>query len=447
MGDSYPYWRIGLIVVLIIFEAIVTATLASIQSASESTIRKKLEENENDKRLAQALALLEEPTKYIGLLEALTTGTSIVVGILFTNGIIRDVMDCIWKSSGTYYNLWIYKLLVLLVVFCFALIVVFLGNILSRRLATIHPDLTVCIMSGIASKLMLIFGPLVYLTTYLTKVVLWILRIKVDENEENVTEDEIISIVNEGFEQGILEDSEATMISNIMEFDEKEVMDIMTHRKKMVAIEASTTIEEAMRFVLEQSFSRFPVYEEEIDNIIGILHVKDLMKYYVSGKSTKEHVKMICSKPFLVPDTQPIDVLWKQMRERKLHMAIAIDEYGQTAGLVAMEDILEEIVGNISDEYDVEEKMIIKQGEGRYLVKGLTPLEDMEEILDIEFEQEDYDTLNGFLISMLGHIPKEEEQAVLHYGSYRFHIVDVKDNIIRYIRVVKEFDKEQEVEE
>jgi len=374
MGDSYPYWRIGLIVVLIIFEAIVTATLASIQSASESTIRKKLEENENDKRLAQALALLEEPTKYIGLLEALTTGTSIVVGILFTNGIIRDVMDCIWKSSGTYYNLWIYKLLVLLVVFCFALIVVFLGNILSRRLATIHPDLTVCIMSGIASKLMLIFGPLVYLTTYLTKVVLWILRIKVDENEENVTEDEIISIVNEGFEQGILEDSEATMISNIMEFDEKEVMDIMTHRKKMVAIEASTTIEEAMRFVLEQSFSRFPVYEEEIDNIIGILHVKDLMKYYVSGKSTKEHVKMICSKPFLVPDTQPIDVLWKQMRERKLHMAIAIDEYGQTAGLVAMEDILEEIVGNISDEYDVEEKMIIKQGEGRYLVKGLTPL-------------------------------------------------------------------------
>lgn len=119
-------------------------------------------------------------------------------------------------------------------------------------------------------------------------------------------------------------------------------------------------------------------------------------------------------------------------------MAIAIDEYGQTAGLVAMEDILEEIVGNISDEYDIDEKMIIKQMEGRYLVKGLAPLEEIEEMLGITFEQEDFDTLNGFLISMLGHIPADDEKAVLHYMGYSFHIVDVVDKMIRYVRVIKD---------
>ena len=444
MSDSYPYWRMGFIIILILFEAIVTAALAAVQSASESTIRKRLEENENDKRLMQALAMLEEPSKYIGLFEALTTGTSIVIGILFSQAGIDLLADWISSSLGNKSNIWINGLLGVLLVFCFTLIVVFFGNLLSRRLATIRPEVTVCLLVGVANRLMQIFKPLVILTSVLTKGVLWLLRIKVNENEENVTEDEIISIVNEGFEQGILEDTEATMISNIMEFDEKEVMDIMTHRKKIVALSADTSIEEAMKFVLEKSFSRFPVFEEDIDNIIGILHVKDLMRYYVSGKDIKKHVKTICSTPFLVPDTQPIDVLWQQMRERKLHMAIAIDEYGQTAGLVAMEDILEEIVGNISDEYDVEEKMIIKQGEGRFLMKGLTPLEDIEEILDIEFEQEEYDTLNGFLISKIGHIPKDEEQGIIHYHGYRFYIVDVKDNMIRYIRVVKDVKENKE---
>ena len=228
------------------------------------------------------------------------------------------------------------------------------------------------------------------------------------------------------------------MISNIIEFDEKEVMDIMTHRKKVVSIDASLTVEEAMQFAMQQQYSRFPVCDETIDNIVGILHIRDLMKYYISGEDKSVAVREICGEPYLVPDTLPIDVLWNDMRTKKMHMAIAIDEYGQTAGLVAMEDILEEIVGAISDEYDVDEKMIIKQTEGRFLMKGMTPLEEVEEALNIEMNQEDFETLNGFLVSMLGHIPSEDEKAVFSYMGYKFHIVDVLDKMIRYVRVVKE---------
>lgn len=383
--------------------------------------------------------MLEEPSRYINLFEVLKTGTSIVIGILFIgilyDGVFRELREMFLFMGA---NVWVTYLMACVLVCLLIFLVMFFGNVLPRCLARIWADKAVFYLLGLTNRLLCVFGPMLFLFEQLTRLAFVILRIKTNGDEENVTEDEIISIVNEGHEQGILEDSEAAMISNIIEFDEKEVMDIMTHRKKIVGIEGSLTVDEAMTFVIEQSFSRFPVYDEDIDNIIGILYLKDLTRYYVSGKDRSVAVKTICSKPFLVPDTQPIDVLWNEMRIKKVHMAIAIDEYGQTAGLVAMEDILEEIVGNISDEYDVEEKMIIKQTEGRYLMKGLVPLEDVEEILDIEFEQEDFDTLNGFLISILGHIPKDDEQTIIRYKGYSFHIVDVKDKMIRYVRVVKE---------
>lgn len=264
------------------------------------------------------------------------------------------------------------------------------------------------------------------------------------EMEENVTEEEIMSMVNEGYEQGVLEDSEAEMISNIMELDGKEVQDIMTHRKKIIGIDAEMSIEEALRFMLGQSYSRYPLYEEDIDNIVGILHLKDLTKCYVNEEDENRTLMDIARKPYFVPETQDIDDLFHQMQARKIHMAIAIDEYGQTAGLVAMEDILEEIVGNILDEYDVDEKFIIRQGEGRFIIKGLTDLEEVEEALAITVKEEEYDTLNGLLISLMGRIPADGEKTAVSYGGYVFHILDVKDKTIRYVRAVKEQTEESE---
>lgn len=438
MDDGYPYWKMGIIFVLILFNALVSAAHAAFEAANENQIRKQAEEsdsNSNKKRVFQVLAMLEEPNRYINLFEVLVSGTSIMIGTLFADGFYTRIMNLVINGNAFLAKyLLAAKAVTAVIVILFLCFVIFCGNVLPRRIARIHAERNIFYLYGILK----ICGPVMFLFDGLTKIAFWILRIKEDDDGENVTEDEIISIVNEGYEQGVLEDSEAEMISNIIEFDEKEVMDIMTHRKKIVFIDGAITVEETMQFVMQQPFSRFPVYKETIDNIVGVLHIKDLMKYYISGQDKTALVCNICSEPYLVPDTQPIDVLWNDMRVKKIHMAIAIDEYGQTAGLVAMEDILEEIVGNISDEYDIDEKMIIKQMEGRYLVKGLAPLEEIEEMLGITFEQEDFDTLNGFLISMLGHIPADDEKAVLHYMGYSFHIVDVVDKMIRYVRVIKD---------
>lgn len=439
MGDGYPYWKMGIIFLLIIMNGVVSAAHAAFESVNESQIRKRLEENENNKRALQILAMLEEPGRYINMFEVLVTGTSMIIGMLFASGFYSRAVRLLMEANGFFVgHLLATKVLALLITLLFICFVSFCGNVLPRRLAKVHAENSIFYLYGVLYRAERFFRPILWLLEILTKTAFWVLRIKIDGDEENVTEDEIISIVNEGYEQGVLEDSEAEMISNIIEFDEKEVMDIMTHRKKVVSIDGASTVEETMQFVMKQQFSRFPVYEETIDNIVGILHIRDLMSYYISGKDKSVPVKMICAEPYLVPDTQQIDVLWKDMREKKMHMAIAIDEYGQTAGLVAMEDILEEIVGAISDEYDIEEKMIVKQAEGRYLMKGMSPLEEVEKTLDIEMNQEDFDTLNGFLISMLGHIPSDDEKAVIHYMGYRFHIVDVVNKMIRYVRVVKE---------
>ena len=440
MGDGYPYWRMGIIVILVILNAIVSAAHTAFESINETQIRKRLEENENGKRTLQIIAMLEEPSRYINLFEVLITGTSMIIGMLFTtSGFYARVIELV-KAANSFFSghMAVTRMLATIITVLFICVVIFLGNVLPRRLAKVQAEKGVFYLYGVLYHSCRIMKPVLLLIDGFTKITFGILRIKEQGNEENVTEDEIISIVNEGYEQGILEDCEAEMISNIIEFDEKEVMNIMTHRKKIVSIDSSLTVEEAMQFVMQQQFSRFPVCDEIIDNIVGILHIRDLMRYYISEENRTVLVREICSEPYFVPDTQPIDVLWNDMRVKKMHMAIAIDEYGQTAGLVAMEDILEEIVGAISDEYDVEEKMITRQMDGRFLMKGMTPLKEVEDVLNIEMDQEDFETLNGFLISMLGHIPSDDEKAVFSYMGYKFFIIDVVDKMIRYVRVVKE---------
>lgn len=261
-----------------------------------------------------------------------------------------------------------------------------------------------------------------------------------DDEEEDV-KGEIISLVQEGYKQGYLGPSEALMIRNIFEYGEKNAKDIMTHRKNITALDGDTTLQEALPFLLEQNFSRIPVYDEEIDNIIGTIHLRDAMRCYFNEELQNMPIKNL--KKYLrevrfVPETKNIDKLFKLMQEDQNHMAIVIDEYGQTAGIVTMEDILEEIFGNIQDEYDQEEEQIIRQPDGTYIVSGMAELSDLELLLDISFENKDeFDTLNGFLIGRLDHIPSEEEGCIVAYEGYHFHIQSVEDNMIQTVRIHK----------
>lgn len=245
------------------------------------------------------------------------------------------------------------------------------------------------------------------------------------------TEDEM----DEGMEK-----EAAALIRNIFRYMDKDAKDIMTHRKNIIAIDGMCTLEEALAFMLKEKFSRFPIYKEDIDEITGFIHLRDAVSCYLREENRQFPIGLLDEyiRPVtFVPETKSIDTLFREMQAAQNHMVIVLDEYGQTSGLVAMEDILEELVGNILDEHDVEEKEITRLSSGGYLVNGLTDLEDLEDILPIRFEKEDYETLNGFLIEQLDRIPSEDESCVVDYEGYRFTTLVVDDNIIQRVKIEK----------
>ena len=253
------------------------------------------------------------------------------------------------------------------------------------------------------------------------------------------TEEEILSMVNEGQEQGVILDSEAKMISRIMEFGDKEAQDVMTNRNNIHAFDANITLKEAVEMIMNDHFSRFPVYEETIDHVIGFIYLKDAMRMQMHEKMNMMpigSIRRLLRKPVFVPETKSIDSVFRMMQTSKTQMVVVIDEYGQTSGILTLEDILEEIVGNIQDEFDVDDKFVISAKQEGYIFSGTTPLEYMEELLQIDLEQEEYETLNGFVIGKLEHIPEEGDVGFAFEASgYEFSVLEVKNRMIQEVGI------------
>lgn len=260
-------------------------------------------------------------------------------------------------------------------------------------------------------------------------------------SDKDVTEQEIRTLLTEGQEKGTVQDSEAKLIANIFEFSDKQAKDIMTHRGDIAAIEEQTTLQDAVRILLEGNNSRFPVYRETIDHITGILHFRDAMQKQAAGENSAvplHKVPGLLRQAHFVPETRNIDALFRSMQATHTQMVIVIDEYGQTAGLVSMEDILEEIVGNILDEYDEDEAYIEETAnEDEYIIDGKTPLSELTERFGIDFENEEVETLNGLMISKLDRIPADDEQFETVIGGYTFRILSVSNHMIASVLVKK----------
>lgn len=262
-------------------------------------------------------------------------------------------------------------------------------------------------------------------------------------------EENIISMVNEGHEQGVLEANEATMINNIFKFGDKEAGDIMTNRSNIVGIDYNSGLIETLNFMLSNNNSRYPVYVENLDNIVGVLYLKDVMRFHAKDETVDGPLSDfpdLKRKASVVPETTKIDDLFTTMRSNKVQMSIVVDEYGQTVGLVSMEDILEEIVGNILDEYDVEEKHIQDRGRGIYIVDGSTPLNELEEKFGIKFDDDRFETINGFLISKLDRLPEKDEHFEIEFCGYLFSVRKVENRMISKVsvkKVIKEMKDEE----
>lgn len=434
--DGLPIRGLMWLVGFAIFNAIVEAMVTAFENVSESAVEKRLEEGE--KKAKRVKYLLEHHRRYITVTDMLrlivVSGMAITYYVYF----LPYLKELLYSSLGKAANAVFVTVLLTVITFLVIMLAELLSIKLPKKFAFKHAEGVSFAFAGLLRVFTVVLGPAAWLIEAVTIGILKIFKIKASELEEVVTEEELISTVEEAAESGVLEADEVEMIQNIFEFDDKEVKDIMTHRTNMVLVDADWTLEEAVKFMLNEVYSRFPVYEESEENIIGIVHLKDALKVYMSGnagKAKQRTIRSITRKPFLVPDTQSIDILLEHMQKKKFHMAFAIDEYGQTAGLVTLEDILEEIVGDIQDEYDKEEEDTVSEAENVYLVKGLTTLTDLSEDMGHEITSDDFETLNGLIVSSLGHIPSEGEQFTMTYQGCQIDIVEVKNKMITLARV------------
>lgn len=267
--------------------------------------------------------------------------------------------------------------------------------------------------------------------------------------DETVTEEEILHMVGEGEEMGVIEENERDMITNILDFNDTTVTEIMTHRTDICAISEDASIAEAAALAVEMGFSRLPVYREDIDTIVGICYVKDFLPYI--DKPIPEFIRLrdMLRPAYFIPETKKCSQLFKELKERRVQIAVIVDEYGGTAGLITLEDLIESILGNIQDEYDNEEEEIFRVSENEFTVDGTTPIDEISDLTDVELPEGDYDTVAGLVTELLGRIPKEDEHPSVQVKNLAITVLEVEDQRLSKLRIVKselpgDEDEEQE---
>ncbi len=456
MDDGGPTASIILFIALILTDMFFYGFGSAINNLNTKDIEKKAEE-ENDKKSSRLAAIIEHPARYVNMVQLIVTLINIVMGSFYLGiwlrGMRRFVAAYIKPAPSGAAALgagMTGAVTMVLAVSVLTYILLTFGVLLPKRLAARYPEKWAYMCINPVYYVMRVLAPFTWLVTVSANGILRLFGVKVEDDLADVTEEEIISMVNEGHEQGVLLATEAEMITNIFEFGDKEAHDIMTHRNHIVAVEGDMPLKEAMAFMLDANNSRFPVYDENIDHIIGILHLRDAMKLHASQEDLNLPVKDIeglLREAVFIPETKNIDRLFQMMQSSKTQMVIVVDEYGQTSGLIAMEDILEEIVGNILDEYDEDEDYIeATDNADEYIIEGKTPLEDLEERFHISFEEEEFETLNGFMISKLDKIPEENEDFDINVGDYNFKILSVENKMIQSVLVTKIKQPESEEE-
>lgn len=439
MEDGYPPLSILVFIAFILLEAVFYGFGAAIQNLNVNNLEKETEEG--NQKAQKLLRIVNRPARFINSIQIMTNLIGIITGTYIFNQWRRRLEVVLDRVEGLNHG-WIPVLSMALILALILVILISFGIVIPKRCAERKPEKWAYAMQPVVAAAAAVLLPFTAAVNGISYLVLRFIGIDMNAYDDNVTEEDIMSMINEGHEQGVLEASETEMITNIFEFDDKEARDIMTHRKNIVAIDAETPLQEAISFILKEGKnSRYPVYQKDVDDIIGLLHMKDALiciENQENGELPINQVDGLLREAHFIPETRNINSLFKEMQSQKIHMEIVVDEYGQTAGIVTMEDILEEIVGNILDEYDVDEEFVVQSGEDGYIMDGMTPLDDVAETLQIEFEDEDYDTydtINGFLISKLDRIPQEDEDSEVEYGGFTFKIISVENKMIRSVRV------------
>ncbi len=338
-------------------------------------------------------------------------------------------------------------LFLVLITLLLSYVTLVLGELVPKRLAMRKPEALAMSVTGVLIFFDAIFYPFTRLLEFSGNGVLRLLGVDPKETASRITEEEIRIMVEAGAGCGGLQEEEADLINNIFAFDDKYVSEIMTPRVSVKAVPLGASYDEAVEIVANTRYSRFPVYDEDIDDIVGILTVKDLLRARKNRSRDHFSLASILRPAYFVPEGKMIDVLFKEMKRHQITMAVVIDEYGGTEGIVTLEDLLEEIVGEIEDEYDAPEASVVMNEDGSYVFSGLlTPAEAGRYVpeLDAQEDDDDYDTIAGFVLSLLGYIPKPFERPSVQYENLKFTVLEMDDRRISRIRLEVQEDAQED---
>lgn len=444
-----PLWgQLLLQLLLILINAFFAATEIAVISLNDKKIR-KLSEN-GDKTAKKMLKMVESPDSFLSTIQIGITLAGFLGSAFAADNFASRISDWLVSDLGVTVlpRDTVQTLSVILITIILSYFTLVLGELVPKRIAMKKPDEVARAACGIIRAVAFVMKPVIWLLSVSTNGMLRLFHIDPDEDNEKVTEEEIRLMVDAGEEKGTIESNEKEMIENIFEFNNITAADVMTHRTEMTAFWIGDETDFIVQTINESGFSRFPVYDEDIDNIIGILSTRKFLLNLQSPEPLP--LKDLLYEPYLVPENVRADVLFRDMQKNKIHLAVVLDEYGGTSGIVTMEDLIEEIVGNIYDESDVaEESDFIKLSDNLWRVAGSVELERIEKELDVNFEEEDdeYDTLSGLIFSKFTVIPGDGETPELDVPFLHVKVESIADHRVEWALISKLPDKIEDEED
>jgi len=434
--------ELAFLVFLILLNAFFAASEIALISLNDNKL--KMQAENGDKKAILIQSLLSEPGRFLATIQIGITLAGFLASAYASETFADRSAHYFASTFPSIPEHWLKTISMIVITLILSYFTLVLGELVPKRLAMKKAEVVARLTVKPLQVLYVCTAPFVKLLSVSTNFFVRLAGVNPDEEDEHVTEEEIRMMVDVGEERGAIHETEKQMINNIFDFNNKNVADIMTHRIKICALPVEADFEETIKVLKTEQYSRIPIYKESIDNIVGILHSKDVLNFLAENTTSEGfELSQMMREPMFVPETKRLDLLFTDMQANKRQMAVAIDEYGGTAGIVTIEDLLEEIVGSIVDEYDDEEQEITESGENIFIVDGTLNLFRLREFFMSEFPVEDFDTVGGFVTGLLDRIPVTGD--TVEWNSFVFTAEEVHDKRITKVRVRVKTEDEEDI--
>lgn len=418
--------------VLIGILTLINAFFASAEMAIVSINKNKIKmlSAQGDKKAQMLQRILSEPSKFLATIQVGITLAGFFASASAATG-IASVLSGVFLSYNIPYA---YEISLVIVTIILSYITLVFGELFPKRVALQKAEVIARFSIGPIILVSKIAYPFIKLLSMSTNLLVRIFRIDMKNLEEKVSEEEIRSLIQVGEETGVINTAEKDMIESIFKFDDILAKEIMVPRTEVFMMDIDESSEEIIKRILHNSFSRIPIYEGKLDNIIGVLYVKDILREAEKGLNNI-NLRELLRPPYFVHENKNIDKLFSELKGNKMHLAVLVDEYGGFSGIITMEDLIEEVMGNIFDEYDDSNEYISKIDNFTYIIKGITPLEDINKYFHLNIDSENVETLGGFIIEDLGRLPTKGEKSIFKYKDVTFEIQTIKHNRIEKVKM------------